>query len=231
MFHLTYDGDLDQSHKVFVTERPSVPAPEEDLEEIEIPGMDGVLIERKNRYKPITIPVTFNFYQEPDEWMEIYRDVKKWLAGSGWLIFSDDPDYEYKVLYAKIGTTERTIKRKGRLEVDFVCDPYMYVIAGQEAEEFAGSSLENDYDVSHPIYTITGQGSCTLTVNDGSVTAYAVTQLTIDTDRMIAYNADGEVANADTSGDYEDLYLQEGANTISITDGFGLTIQPNWRCK
>ena len=53
--------------------------------------------------------------------------------------------------------------------------------------------------------------------------------ITIDTDRMIAYNS--EMTNQSTlvSGYYEDLYLQEGQNEISITSGFNLTVIPNWR--
>ena len=54
--------------------------------------------------------------------------------------------------------------------------------------------------------------------------------LTIDTDRKIAYRADGTLSNTAVSGDYEDLFLQEGENEISITDGFNLKIIPNWRC-
>ena len=53
--------------------------------------------------------------------------------------------------------------------------------------------------------------------------------LTIDTDRMIAFREDGTVNNIAVSGDYEDLYLKEGDNQISITSGFALKVIPNWR--
>ena len=53
--------------------------------------------------------------------------------------------------------------------------------------------------------------------------------ITIDTERMIAYRTDGAMQNTAVSGDYEDLYLLEGANQIVITSGFGLKVIPNWR--
>ena len=53
--------------------------------------------------------------------------------------------------------------------------------------------------------------------------------LTIDTDLMIAYRMDGDINNIAVTGNYEDLWLQEGENTISITSGYDLSIIPNWR--
>ena len=85
-------------------------------------------------------------------------------------------------------------------------------------------------EVSHPIYKITGNGDCTLTVNGKTMQATVGQNLTIDTDLMIAYREDGEMKNATVTGNYEDLYLQEGDNEVSITAGFGLKIIPNWRC-
>ena len=35
--------------------------------------------------------------------------------------------------------------------------------------------------------------------------------------------------NTSVSGDYEELYLKPGENEISITQGFTLTVIPNWR--
>ena len=51
----------------------------------------------------------------------------------------------------------------------------------------------------------------------------------IDTERMIAYRTDGTIQNTAVMGEYEDLYLQEGDNEILATDGFEISIIPNWR--
>ena len=69
-----------------------------------------------------------------------------------------------------------------------------------------------------------------LTVNGKTMKATVGQNLTIDTERMLAYRTDGTLMNTSVTGDYEDLYLQAGENEISITSGFSLKIIPNWRC-
>ena len=83
--------------------------------------------------------------------------------------------------------------------------------------------------ICHPIYKISGNGTCILTVNGKNMSATVGQNLTIDTDLMIAYRTDGDINNIAVTGNYEDLWLQEGENTISITSGYDLSIIPNWR--
>lgn len=53
--------------------------------------------------------------------------------------------------------------------------------------------------------------------------------LTIDTDRQLAYRSDGTLNNTAVTGNYEDLVLVEGDNKVTITDGFDLKVIPYWR--
>ena len=111
--------------------------------------------------------------------------------------------------------------------VNFICEGCQYSIEGQK--EITASNLYNDGYITHPIYKVEGEGECTLTVNGKAVKANVGQNLTIDTDRMIAYRTDGTMQNTSLTGDYEDLYLIEGENKVSITSGFVLKIIPNWR--
>ena len=61
------------------------------------------------------------------------------------------------------------------------------------------------------------------------MTANVGQNLTIDTDRMIAYREDGTLNNTKVSGSYEDMYLQPGNNKIEFYGG-NLKVIPNWRC-
>lgn len=79
-------------------------------------------------------------------------------------------------------------------------------------------------------YMISGEGACVLTVNGKTMTADVRQNITIDTDRELAYRKDKTLSNTAVSGKYDDLYLQEGENEITITEGFDLKIIPNWRC-
>lgn len=229
MYSITYNDENCLAYRIVPVRRPSVPAPEVRVEETEIPGMDGALVENYGTYGLITIPIEFNFLSRPLEWMGTYRAVKKWLKGSGWLKLGDDRDYLYKVYYVNITDTERTSIRIGSFTAEFVCYPYAYLESGQQ-EYTAAEVAYNPYEVSHPTYLIAGEGMCTLTVNGKTMTANVGQNLTIDTDRMLAYRRDGTMQNTAVTGDYTDLYLLEGENSISITSGFSLSVIPNWRC-
>ena len=66
-------------------------------------------------------------------------------------------------------------------------------------------------------------------MNGNVFTADVGQNVTIDTDRMIAYREDGELVNTSVTGDYEVLYLQHGKNTLSATSGFTVQVIPGWR--
>ena len=67
-------------------------------------------------------------------------------------------------------------------------------------------------------------------MNGNEFVAEVGQNVTIDTDLMLAYRQDGRMMNTSVTGDYQELYLKEGDNTIEITEGFGLKVIPNWRC-
>lgn len=229
MYTIVFNGEDCTRYGIIPVRRPSVPAPEVRIKETEVPGRDGLLVENHGTYAPITIPVAFNFLDKADRWMSTYRKAKKWLSGSGWLVLGDDQEYMYKVYYCNITDTERTSRRLGNFTAEFVCYPYAFLVEG--AKEYIASAVRyNPYSVSHPVYRITGEGICTLTVNGNTMTANVGQNLTIDTERMLAYRIDGTMQNTKVTGDYEDLYLLEGDNIISITPGFRLSVIPNWRC-
>lgn len=91
--------------------------------------------------------------------------------------------------------------------------------------------LYNRYFLSHPVYKITGEGVCTLTVNGKTMVANVGQNLTIDTERKLSYRLDNTIMNTSVTGDYDDLYLLKGKNSIAITSGFRLKVIPNWRCR
>lgn len=212
-------------------ERPSIPVPEENIEFITIPGRDGSLTIRDGTVKDITISVTFVFRAKSKLFAETFRKTKKWLlrAGGKRLRFSDDSDFFYQVRSVTVGMSERTARVMGEFTVDFLCYGCQYLAEG--TKEYEPEEVRyNPYYVSHPIYKITGEGVCTLIVNNNEMTANVGQNLTIDTELMISYRADGTIANTEVTGDYEKLYMQEGKNVIKITEGFKLKVIPNWRC-
>lgn len=229
-YEVSYKNENNRQHGILPVRRPSIPAPERRVAETEIEGRDGVLLEDGETWGPIVISVEFNFMAPPERWGEVYREAKKWLLkDTGNMQFADDPHYFYKVLSCRITDSERTSRKIGKFTAEFTCDPYTYMMSGLH-ELDPEEEIFNYGEISHPVYKITGNGYCTLAVNGKTMKAIVVQNLTIDTDLMITYQEDGEMKNASVIGNYEDLYLQEGDNEISITEGFELKIIPNWRC-
>lgn len=190
-----------------------------------VAGRWGELVSKNKYQSNITIQcmlTVLNGYT-----MQQIRQLKKWLSGTGKLKASDSPEVFYKVLKVNYEEIERKIKQYGNFTVSFLCVPYEYREDGQISYSI-NQFLQNPFDLAHPIYKITGEGICTLTVNGNTMTANVGQNITIDTDLMIAYRNDGAMQNTAVTGDYEELYLVHGENEISITDGFELKIIPNW---
>lgn len=233
MYYMQFKGKWNNelNSRVEIVQRPNIPAPELNGENIKIAGRDTELFVSDGSYKDIEIQVPLNFLWAEDDWMQNYRELKNYITGYGDLRFSDDMEYFYKVKKATIIETERILREAGKCTASFLCDPFSYLIDGLE-EKTAAQSKNNPYYESHPIYKITGEGNCTLTVNGKKVTANIGQNLVIDTDKLLTYRENGSLENnliSGTGADYKSLYLKNGSNSISITSGFTLKIIPNWR--
>lgn len=228
MFNISFKNESCIGYRIIPVRRPSIPAPEERIEEVEIPGRNGILTITEGLYDPITIPVEFNFMAKPDECGEVFRVAKKWLSGSGELWFSDDANVYYKALYCKITDVERASKRIKNFTAEFTCDPFTYLKSGK-AEIQLKPTIYNPGYICEPIYRIAGEGFCTLTVNGNNFTANVGQEIIIDSSRQISYKNDGQMINSDVTGDYAWLWMNPGDNELSVSDGFTVNITPEWR--
>lgn len=228
-YDVSFAGKTAKENGLAVVQRPNIPAPQKRYEQITIPGRDGDLYISDGDVEDIKIPVEFNFIGQPEDWFEHFRQAKRWLTGRGKLQLGDDLDFFYKAKKVEIDTAERVCYEIGRFTATFTCDGYNYVERGTAFYDVK-DVLHNPYYGCCPIYQITGEGACTLTVNGNTMKANVGQNLTIDTDLMIAYREDGTMMNTKVEGDYRKLRLQEGDNTIQVTAGFGLKVAPNWRC-
>lgn len=226
-FHIEYNDKKDIELGLRVTQRPSVPSPEERTEALTVAGRDGALYVRDGAIEDIEIQISFNYYAKPETWASVWRGVKQWLRGSGKLQFSDDTDYFYKVKKVVIDTNERVVKAGGRFTATFTCDGHMFLESGDILT--SELNIYNEHETSHPTYYIFGEGACTLSVNGKPFVANVGQSLIIDTERKIAYRNDGVLVNTSVTGDYEELYFKEGDNEITITNGFALKYKPYWR--
>lgn len=232
MYDIQFNGRTGTTVGVIVQNRPNIPAPEKIYDAIEIPGKDGILYRDTGTVEDIRIEVSLAFREkDPGKWAQKLRSVKEWLlsVSDNKLSFTDDPDYFYRVKRVTVGTTERYVKRQGKLIAAFYCEGYMYLQSGAREQQLS-ALLNNPGTRCLPIYKISGNGMCTITINGKQIKANIGQNLTIDTERKLAYRTDGTMQNTSISGNYEDMVLNPGKNSVSITSGFTLTAIPNWRC-
>ena len=226
-YFTAYNDTTNLDVNLLVTKRPSKPSPEMEYEEVKVPG--GKTLYREKGYKDIPIQVPFNFLsKKSSDWNKDFRVIKQWLLSkvNNKLKFSDDLEVYYKVNKVTIDTPERIMKRLGKFDVTFTCDPYVYI---DEGERELSTILYNNYLPSRPVYRIVGEGYLTLTINNKIIKANVGQELIIDTDKGLCYR-EGIINNVALEGKYEDMYLLEGENTFSWTNGFKIYILPNWRC-
>ena len=230
MHDLEYAGMLGSTYKVFATDLISSPAAEPNLEEVKLSGRDGTIYRWDGTYKSTQIKIPFNYIGPAERWNDRWRMIKQWLSvRNTTLRFSGDGDFFYRITYTSLDENERTTERIGNFTATFnTLDGLQYLMSGQM--EYPYKEVEwNPYIECHPIYKITAEGMCELNVNGKIMTANVGQNLTIDTNRMIAYRSDGTLNNTKVSGNYEDLYLKPGENSIDFTGGT-LVVVPNWRC-
>lgn len=228
--HIILDGVSSNSLGLVMTKRPSIPAPTPNYNSVEVNGIDGDYTEFLGTYKNYDVDIEFSYVTTPNNWHQIWRNVKRWLLTGEIrkLQFSDDIDYFKVVKKILLKTNERSFIKTGKFVATFTFAPYDYLVSGQ-LEYTPNEVLINEYDICKPIYIIVGEGVCTLNVNGNEMMANIGQNLTINTELKIAYRDNGIVENTAVTGDYCDMYLIPGENTISITDGFSLSVIPNWR--
>ena len=239
MYRVEYNGKCNTSLYILVKERPAIPSPEYDYDTVKIPGRDGDVYIEKKTVKDITIPISFTFACKPHRWQGVAREARKWLLGKGdrKLTLSDNQDRYYKVKHVVVNQTERQVKEVGEFSADFICEGRQYLFEGDRPLELTytnGSSGQsthvwNPYEVSMPVFIVSGSGTCRISVNGNVLEAEVNGRLTVDTQREVAYKADMSSANTNVTCNYETLALEPGDNTITKTAGFALQILPKWR--
>lgn len=237
---MAYNGDIkfkgtsSTAYPLTITTPPQITHPELISEEWQIPGRDGTLLSvdpyRGNAIITVNMALVANegFTNNVSKYQIAYRQVKQWLQGTGKLILGDSPDSYYEVLKVTIGTDDRQILRYGQLQVLFTVYPYEFLSSGDTG--VGAGTITNNGDEAAALYKISGTGSGTLTVHGKTMTYTVSGDLYIDTRRFIAYDGLGANKNSQISGDYKDIRLVHGSNTVSATVGT-LTIYPKWGYK
>lgn len=229
MYDISFNGLNGRKKGVAIETRPAIPVPKKRISYVEIAGRNGSLTVTDNTYEDIELKFQMNFIRSPKWWHETAREVRNWLSGSGILRLENLYGWHYRVKNIDLSDMENINKMGGKFTAQFTCEPFQYKDGGDTFLPM-GEVLINPYYECEPCYLISGSGSCTLTVNGNQFKANVTGgSIYIDTERKLTYNGNKENRRNATEGDYEDLFLKNGINSITISSGFTLTVKPNWR--
>lgn len=221
-YDIEYNNETGKGHGVILYDYAQFSGAEKSYQISAVGGRLGELVGVDDYKSNLVIQCTFGIISP--QFMSHVTVLKRWLKGSGTLVISDHQNVFYKVWKVDYGDIERELRKFGQFTVSFTCTPYQFEKDGL----IPVSDIDyNPYDLCRPIYTITGTGAFTLTVNGNEMTGTVNGSITIDTERMISYNSEGVSQNNVVTGDYEELYIPHGDVSISISGGT-LSIIPQW---
>lgn len=154
----------------------------------------------------------------------IIDDVIKFFNSSGKVIFSNEDDKFYNFAIYDAIDFDKLIRFK-TATVKMHVQPFKYA-----ADQFPyiHTRLSNTFNIRNsgniyakPTYKIKGTGAISISVNNEPAVIINLTAadetIIIDTQTMNAYDLDGNFKNREIIGDYKNLQLNAGSNTISYS--------------
>ena len=219
---------------VYAIQRPNIPTPKKRIEQKSISGRNGILTIDDNTFEAISFEIECNFMSDKAETIAVNaRKIRSWIYShqQSKLSFNDDANFFYKTQIIEMSDVDRTSHRIGIFTLNCTCDPFTYLTIGEREIDIIPQII-NLYYTSTPIYKLTGNGVFKLTVNGNEFTVNVSGNAVIDSNLMLIYREDnGQLINQNSFGKFEDLWLKNGNNPISISKPNGGTVKiiPNWR--
>lgn len=205
---------------LLISKLPPITKPKQRTQTEEIDGRDGDIVTTLG-YGAYDKTIDIGLYGDFD-----IEDIMTYFNSKGTVTFSNEEDKYYNYQIVEQIDFDRLIRFK-TAKVRMHVQPFKYsAVEGTRtfnitSEEEITINNSGNY-VSKPVISITGSGSINLSVNGYEVLVIELgedaTTITIDTANMEAYNQNtSELMNRSVTGDYDNLYLNAGSNTISWT--------------
>ena len=202
---------------IMVNELPPITKPSIRTQVEEIDGRDGDIITKlgyASYDKTITIGLFGGGYD--------VNEIISFFNSEGTITFSNEEDKFYYFTMVSQLDIESLLRFK-TASVTFHCQPFKYsTIRFEEnfpvlSKSFTVFNQGNIY--SKPIYEITGTGTINLSI-DGTQRVVIVLgdsskTITIDTEKLDAYDSNNLLVNRSITGDYTNLFLNVGYSTIT----------------
>lgn len=212
------DSSSEEIPGLLIQELPPISKPllRNQIEEID--GRDGDIVMPLG-YAAYDKDVSIGLYGKFD-----VDDVIDYFNSEGKVVFSNEPDKYYKYQILNQIDFERLVRFR-TATVTFHVQPFKY--SDDEKSKTYTSFDNNSVTInnrgniySRPTITIFGTGTINLSLNDNQLFVINLgsqaAQITIDAEQLEAYDEDTNVLmNRSVDGDYDNLRLKVGTNTIS----------------
>lgn len=206
---------------LLITELPPITKPAMRVTAEEIDGRDGDIVTELgfSAYdKPIKIGLAGDYDID---------DVIDFFNQSGKVTFSNEPDKFYLFAQYNAIDFDKLIRFK-TAKVSFHVQPFKFGLnEGEKVFNFSSSATSGELTIrnngnycSRPQITLTGSGTVNLRINGMLVMVIDMSQnpvIILDATEMNAYNPDNLLMNRNVTGNYDNLVLKSGKNTISFT--------------
>ena len=205
---------------LLITELPPITKPPQGVLEEVIDGRDGDIITELgySAYdKPLKIGLAGSY--DVDAIIEYFNQ-------KGVIIFSNEADKYYNfAIYEQIDF-ERLLRYK-TASINIHVQPYKYKVGETPITPTIGTSpnsvtVTNAGNIySKPLIKIVGAGAIALSINGTELLDIELDELGetifIDSETMNAYGTDGAFMNRQVEGNYDNIKLNKGVNTVTVT--------------
>lgn len=212
--YIELNGEKSTSVKgLLIQSLPPITKPKMRTSTETIDGRDGDIV-TKLGYAAYDKEVSIGLHGDFD-----IDDAIAFFDSEGEVVFGNEPDKYYRYQILDQIDFERLVRFR-TATVKMHVQPLKYDAVDRVFEAIGKSvTLRNRGNVaSRPTVTVYGSGTVSLIVNAVTVLTLAIADgyITIDAKEMNAYHGD-ELVNRSVSGDYSDLKLNVGENTISCS--------------
>lgn len=231
---IVYGGESSSDYGMVVAEAPAYERPKRKETIYTVPGRNGVIVFQDDAWEDV--PRNYRVWLAEDPNSSLVEKVdafEAWLNSQrGYIRLEDnfEPDVYRLAYYSGGDGFTNNLTQYGEATLNFTCRPERFLKSGENPVYVTspGSSMTNPTKyASKPLILIQGQGTCSVTINDKTITATNLQDyIYIDCERMDAYRLETENRNGNISGDFPTI--APGDNTVSVSNGTFATITPRY---
>ena len=239
--YITYNGVKSTDLGLLLTNDISSQSTVYEVEEVTIPGRDGVLLRDRKRLLPVHRSYPF-IVRASDDLTKAQDRISDWVNVRGYhpLKLSWDEGHTYIASVTESFDIQEISRAFGRVNISFLLHPIKFIDEGLEFKPLVireNNVFNNPGNVlGDPIIKIEGSGDCTIAINGRQTKLKGIQGgITIDMQKQQVYNGRLQAWDKvvrDTQ--YPMPYLDLGKNTIQVEAGadiLGVKIAPYWGRK